>query len=224
MASSAIRKHSASLIFFHGSGETGQILIDRVRYLLGRDFNFAHINVVYPTAPLQEYTPLKGQLSKVWFDRNAVDIADPIGKQNMTKGYAVAQQLIQYEVTHGIPLNRIIVGGFSMGGALALHTGYHLTEGLAGVFTHSSFLYRNSVVFESLRNRKFTKETLPELRMFHGQNDTLVPPEWGRETSESLAKLGVSGTFTPLEDTLHVLRRKSLLDIEKWILTKLPPL
>ncbi|KAH8311663.1 hypothetical protein KR044_007397, partial [Drosophila immigrans] len=223
MASSTIRKHSASVIFFHGSGDTGPNLLEWVKFLLGRDLDFTHIKIVYPTAPLQKYTPLNGQLSTVWFDRRSVNIAAQESRKSMAESYSIVQKLIQNEVDNGIPLNRIIVGGFSMGGALALHAGYHLNTGVAGVFAHSSFLNRQSVVYESLSNRKDANDKLPELYMFHGERDTLVPLEWGQETWDSLHKLGVSGTFTPLKNTLHELKNKSMLSLEEWILKKLPP-
>ncbi|EDV93856.1 lysophospholipase-like protein 1 [Drosophila grimshawi] len=224
MSASTIRKYSASVIFFHGSGDTGPNLLEWVRFLLGRDFDLSHIRIVYPTAPVQKYTPLNGQLSNVWFDRRSINIAAMESKKSMSQCYNIVQQLIQNEVDQGIPLNRIIVGGFSMGGALALHTGYHLNTDLAGVFALSSFLNRQSVVYESLASRESANGTLPELRMFHGERDTLVPLEWGRETFESLQKLGITGTFTPLGNTLHELKKSSLLELQKWISIKLPAL
>ncbi|XP_064554458.1 lysophospholipase-like protein 1 [Drosophila montana] len=222
MSTLTLRKYSAAVIFFHGSGDTGQNLLEWVRFLLGRDFNLAHVKMIYPTAPMQKYTPLSGELSTVWFDRRSVNIAALESKKSMSQCYDIVHQLIQNEIDHGIPLNRIIVGGFSMGGALALHTCYHLYTGMAGVFAHSSFLNRQSVVYESLENYKAPKNTLPELLMFHGERDTLVPLEWGLETFESLQKQGIEGTFTPLKSTLHELKKRSLLDLEEWILKKLP--
>lgn len=195
-----------------------------IRFLLGRNLDFEHIKFVYPTAPKQKYTPLNGELSSVWFDRRSLNIAAEESRKSMSECYDNVKKIIQSEVDQGIPVNRIIVGGFSMGGAVALHTGYHLNPDLAGIFTHSSFLNRKSVVYESIQNRKLTSETLPELRMFHGERDTLVPLEWGEETFEALKSVGVSGTFTPLKNTLHELKIKSLLEIEQWILSKLPPL
>lgn len=224
MSATAIRKYSASVIFFHGSGDTGPNLMEWIRFLLGRNLDFEHIKFVYPTAPKQKYTPLNGELSSVWFDRRSLNIATEESRKSMSECYDNVKKIIQSEVDQGIPVNRIIVGGFSMGGAVALHTGYHLNPDLAGIFTHSSFLNRKSVVYESIQNRKLTSGTLPELRMFHGERDTLVPLEWGEETFEALKSVGVSGTFTPLKNTLHELKIKSLLEIEQWILSKLPPL
>ncbi|XP_016941347.1 lysophospholipase-like protein 1 [Drosophila suzukii] len=218
----ATGKHTASVIFFHGSGDTGPNVLEWVRFLLGRDLEYPHIKIIYPTAPKQKYTPLDGELSNVWFDRKSVNIAAPESRKSMSQCYDAVNQLIDEEVSSGIPLNRIIVGGFSMGGAVALHTGYHLRPSLAGVFAHSSFLNRGSVVYESLANNQ--TDSLPELRMFHGERDTLVPQDWGVETFESLKKLGVKGTFHPLRNTLHELKTASITDLEKWIQEKLPPL
>ncbi|XP_030370003.1 lysophospholipase-like protein 1 [Scaptodrosophila lebanonensis] len=218
------RTHSASVIFFHGSGDTGPNVLEWVRFLLGKDLDFRHIKVIYPTAPLQKYTPMDGELSTVWFDRRSINVAAQESRKSMAQSYDIANQLIQDEVDQGIPHNRIVVGGFSMGGALALHTGYHLNTNLAGVFAHSAFLNRGSVVYESLQNRTNSSDELPELRSYHGDRDTLVPLDWGKESFDALQKLGVTGTFKPLKNCLHELKKASMLDLEQWINEKLPPL
>lgn len=219
----ATGRHTASVIFLHGSGDTGSGVLEWVRFVLGRNLEYPHIKVIYPTAPLQKYTPMDGEMSHVWFDRKSINIAASEHKRSMSQCYDLINELIEKEVSSGIPLNRIIVGGFSMGGALALHTGYHLKPEIAGVFAHSAFLNRESVVYESLQNRS-DETPLPELRMFHGERDTLVPKVWGEETFKNLQNLGVKGTFHSLKNTLHELKTASIADMEKWIKEKLPPL
>ncbi|XP_037828557.1 lysophospholipase-like protein 1 [Lucilia sericata] len=216
--------HNASVIFLHGSGDTGRNLIEWVRFLLGRDMEFPHIKVIYPTAPFKPYTPLGGQMSNVWFDRQTISIEAPENRQSLEDIYEKVNEMINEEVSQGVPVNRIIVGGFSMGGALAMHAGYHLNNKLGGVFACSSFLNRNSIVYESLKNSSKDNNVLPELKMFHGGRDTLVPIEWGKESFDNLSKLEVKGTFTPLKNTLHELKKQELLDLQEWILQKLPPL
>lgn len=183
---------------------------------------YQHIKLIYPTAPFKPYTPLNGQLSNVWFDRESISIEAPENRQSLSEIYEKVNEIINEEVKQGIPINRIIVGGFSMGGALAMHTGYHLNTQLGGVFALSSFLNRDSIVYDSLRSRSHSNSPLPELRMFHGGRDTLVPIEWGQESFNKLLKLGVKGSFTPLKNTLHELKTQELLDLEDWILNKLP--
>lgn len=113
-----------------------------------------------------------------------------------------------------------------MGGALALHVGYHVNPDLAGVFACSSFLNDNSILFETLERRKSqpNAEHLPKLLMYHGERDSLVPLSWGKESFDELVTLGVTGEFKPLKNTLHELKANQLLEIQDWILKLLPPL
>lgn len=113
-----------------------------------------------------------------------------------------------------------------MGGALALHAGFHVNQELAGIFTCSSFLNDDSIVFETLRTRKKQQQTgpLPKLLMFHGDRDNLVPLSWGRESFDEIVQLSVDGEFKPLKNTLHELKANELRDIHQWILEQLPPL
>lgn len=112
-----------------------------------------------------------------------------------------------------------------MGGALALHTAYHVNRNLAGVFGCSSFLNNDSVVYESLKTTAANSEPkLPKLLMFHGDRDSLVPADWGRKTYDQLCNLGVSGQFVTLKNTMHELKTKEIVDLQQWIGELLPPL
>lgn len=195
-----------------------------VRNILSRDLSYPHIRMIFPTAPLQPYTPMTGELSHVWFDRKAICIDSAEIRGSMSEAYDTMRKLIQDEVSKDIPLNRIMVGGFSMGGALALHTGYQVNRELAGVFACSSFINRKSRIYETLGSlRDADNVKLPELLMFHGTNDQLVPLKWGNESYRKLTELGVKGKFTVLQDTEHELKVQELLAIEEFILSKLPP-
>jgi len=124
------------------------------------------VKFVFPTAPLQSYTPMEGEMRNVWFDRKSVSIEAYESRKSMAAIYETINEMIKQEIDSGIPPHRIVVGGFSMGGCLALHTGYHLQTDIGGIFAFSSFLNKNSIVYDSLENR--TSQRLPPLRMFHG--------------------------------------------------------
>lgn len=114
-----------------------------------------------------------------------------------------------------------------MGGALALHTGYHVHRDLAGVFVCSGFLNNNSIVYESMKSVQKNPDELkrlPPLIMFHGERDSLVPCEWGKKTFEELTALGVKGEFKILKMTMHELKTSEILEIQDWIAKLLPPL
>uniref|UniRef100_U5EXF5 palmitoyl-protein hydrolase n=1 Tax=Corethrella appendiculata TaxID=1370023 RepID=U5EXF5_9DIPT len=212
-------RHTGTVIFFHGSGDTGNNLVEWIRFLLGKDMDFPHLKIIFPTAPVQPYTPLGGQNSNVWFDRRSISIDAKESRSSLAAIYETVQEILKREIGEGISPHRIIVGGFSMGGALALHTGYHLflnQQQLGGIFACSSFLNRTSIVYESLSTAS-SDTKLPKLLMFHGDRDTLVPLKWGETTFQELRNSGVSGDFITLKNTLHELKKRQILQLCDWI-------
>eukprot|EP00062_Callorhinchus_milii_P018741 gi/632972545/ref/XP_007902711.1/ PREDICTED: lysophospholipase-like protein 1 isoform X5 [Callorhinchus milii] len=155
-------RHTASIIFLHGSGQgfaaghehkeagdTGQGIRAWVKDVLSKDLIFPHIRVIYPTAPLRPYTPMNGALSTVWFDRTKIVNNCPEHLTSIDLMCQLLDGLVGEEVKAGIPKERIIIGGFSMGGCMAMHLAYRFHQQVAGVFALSSFLNNNSVVYQA---------------------------------------------------------------------------
>ncbi|GJQ82339.1 hypothetical protein Trydic_g411 [Trypoxylus dichotomus] len=184
--------NTGTVIFFHGSGDTGGGILDWVKFLIG-DFTSPHLKFLFPTAPLRPYKPLNGEMSHVWFDRYDIVPTVPEHQETLASIDVQIKRLIDGEVANGTALNKIIVGGFSMGGALALHTAYRNVPGLAGAFALSSFLNNESSVYEALQSPSECHAT--PFIMFHGDHDTLVPSAWGEATYKGLKKQGVNGEF-----------------------------
>ncbi|KAL2770775.1 lysophospholipase-like protein 1 isoform e, partial [Daubentonia madagascariensis] len=221
-------RHSASLIFLHGSGDSGQGLRRRIKEVLNQDLTFQHIKIIYPTAPLsytigpsfaRPYTPMKGGLSSVWFDRFKISSDCPEHLESIDIMCQVLTDLIDDEVKSGIKKNRILVGGFSMGGCMAMHLAYRNHQDVAGVFALSSFLNKASAVYQALQK---SDGVLPELFQCHGTADELVLHSWGEETNSMLKSLGVSAKFHSFPDVYHELSKTELEKLKSWILTKLP--
>lgn len=110
-----------------------------------------------------------------------------------------------------------------MGGCLAMHTGFHVNQRLAGVFACSSFLNKGSIVYDTIKANA-DPHKLPKLLMFHGTRDNLVPLEWARTSWNQLQQLGVEGDFRILQNTFHELKTNELNELREWILKVLPPL
>ncbi|XP_066991701.1 lysophospholipase-like protein 1 isoform X2 [Anabrus simplex] len=162
------------------------------------------------------------QRSHAWFNRPKVSLDAP---EDLTTIDSMAQELsvlVNKEVEQGIPLNRIIVGGFSNGGTMALHLAYRYLPQLSGVFALSTFLNHNSSVYEALQMK--TTQELPPLFMCHGDQDGLVSDEWASQTANTLQKLGVDVQFHIIKDADHELTKRELLQLMDWISEKLPPL
>lgn len=216
----ATKKHTATLFFFHGSGDTGDNVKEWIDILNKEELKFPHIKIIYPTAPAQPYTPNNGMISNVWFNRKEISNNVSEEEHSIDSICHTVLQLINAEHTNGIEYNRIIVGGFSMGGALALHVAYRCKLSLAGVVAISSFLNKNSLVYQHLKSNKIEK--MPPLLQFHGTLDELVPIQWAEESYNMLSNFGVNAKFIPLNNVYHELVGKEIQELKKWINNILP--
>ncbi|XP_031432435.1 lysophospholipase-like protein 1 [Clupea harengus] len=212
-------KHSASIIFLHGSGDTGLGLRAWVRDTF--HLAFPHIRIIYPTAPARPYTPMQGALSNVWFDRHQISRDCSEHLESVDDMCSTLGSILHDEVQAGIPKHRIIIGGFSMGGAMALHLACRNHPEVGGVFALSSFLNKDSVVYQAVDDRK--GHPLPELFQCHGSSDELVLHEWGEQTGALLRKAGMSVSFHTLPGLHHQLCAPELELLRAWLLRKLPP-
>ncbi|KAK2910680.1 hypothetical protein Q8A73_008395 [Channa argus] len=215
-------KHSASVIFLHGSGDTGQGLRAWVRDVLVPDLAFSHIRVIYPTAPARPYTPMRGALSTVWFDRYKISQDCPEHLESIDAMCSTLNSIIQEEVNAGIPKHRMLIGGFSMGGAMALHLACRYNPDVAGVFALSSFLNKDSVTYQAVEERRRAGLPIPELFQCHGTSDELVLHQWGEDTSLLLRSAGMNTTFHSLPGLYHQLSQPEMELLRSWILNKLP--
>ncbi|XP_010141949.1 PREDICTED: lysophospholipase-like protein 1 [Buceros rhinoceros silvestris] len=180
---------------------------------------FQHIKVIYPTAPARPYTPKNGALSTVWFDRYKISNDCPEHIESIDSMCQGLTELINDEAKNGIAKNRILIGGFSMGGGMAMHLAYRFHPDLAGVFALSSFLNKNSAVYQALKS---TENVLPELFQCHGTADELVLCSWGEETNKMLKSLGVSTSLHIFPNLNHELSRTEIEQLKTWIVKKLP--
>lgn len=170
---------------------------------------FAHLSIDHSTQP-----------THVWFDRNAIEPTAAEARSSHEAIYASVAQLIDAEVAAGIPLQRIAVGGFSMGGALALHVAYHVRPEVRACFALSSFLNLKSIVYETLSAK--APERPAELLMMHGERDRLVRPDWGRQTFDALRAFGVPGAWKSIPNASHELKRHELKEVIQWLEQMLP--
>ncbi|XP_060826858.1 lysophospholipase-like protein 1 [Bombus pascuorum] len=212
--------HSASLFLFHGSGDTGSNFKEWIDIMNRKELKFPHIKIIYPTAPLQSYTPLHGMQSHVWFDRKNISIEAQEDTESINSMCITIAELIDKEISDGIPNDKIVLAGFSMGGALSMYLSYKYKLSLAGCCAMSSFLNKNSFVYQHLKNNPGIRA--PPLLQFHGVDDKLVPIKWGEECYNSLKELGVNTQFVPLNGVDHELSRIEIQAFKEWLLNILP--
>ncbi|KAH0510488.1 Lysophospholipase-like protein 1 [Microtus ochrogaster] len=222
-------KHSASLIFLHGSGFS-QLLWESFKYKPGsqneRSFSegpsAGKSGGMYLSASVSCCLTHAGEaigyaaLPHVVSEEKCKEAEHLESIDGMRQ---VLTELIDDEVKSGIQKSRILIGGFSMGGCMAMHLAYRNHRDVAGVFALSSFLNKDSAIYKDLLQ---ADGAFPELFQCHGTADELVLHSWGEETNSKLKSLGVSAVFHSLPNLYHDLNRTELERLKSWILTKLP--
>lgn len=100
----------------------------------------ASMKIVCPTAPTQPVTLNAGFRMPSWFDLKTLDVGGPEDEEGIRSASQNIHSLINSEISKGIPSNRVVLGGFSQGGALALYSALTYDQPLAGVIALSCWL------------------------------------------------------------------------------------
>jgi len=196
--------HDATIIWLHGLGDTGRGWAS-VAAELQEIEGIKTARFLFPTAPTQPVTVNMGISMPSWFDINSLDPRlfqmDPMGLADSAK---YIRGLVQEQVDAGIALNRIVLVGFSQGGAVALAACAEGLEEIGGVLMLSSFV-GSSLPSGSCR--------LPPVKFFHGEADTLVPLWWAQQGFEALKAHGAQATFRSYTGLQHSSCREEMRDI-----------
>ncbi|XP_028165601.1 acyl-protein thioesterase 1 [Ostrinia nubilalis] len=208
----ATAKHTASLIFFHGLGDTGHGWASTIAAIRG-----PHVKVICPTASTMPVTLNAGFRMPSWFDLRTLDATAPEDEEGILRTTKLVHALIADEVKGGIPANRILVGGFSQGGALALHSALTYPESLAGVMSLSCWLPRHAHFPDGVK----APLDLPIFQA-HGDCDPVVPFKWGQMTASFLKTFMKNIEFTTYQGLTHSSSEAELKDMRAFIDKTLP--
>lgn len=122
---------------------------------------------------------------------------DSLVRNEDTEGIKRSQKyfhdLIQEEVNSGIPPERIVLGGFSQGGAMSLLAGLTCTSKLGGIVGLSSWLLLSKTFADLVKPTDANRQT--PVMMFHGDADPIVPFQRGKLSADLLKELGYDVTF-----------------------------
>ncbi|KAK6171997.1 hypothetical protein SNE40_018405 [Patella caerulea] len=179
-------QHTASLIFLHGLGDTGKGWSDTLGSL-----RLKNIKIICPTAPIKPVTLNAGMQMPSWFDIRGLSPDSPEDEEGIKQATAKLQALIAEEEKLGIPTERIAIGGFSQGGAVALYTAYTTNKRLGALLAFSTWMPLHKR-FTS-QGVKYNVE-MPVLQC-HGTEDPVVPLRWGQMTSQLVSSFFTKHTF-----------------------------
>jgi phospholipase/carboxylesterase len=201
---------TAAVIWLHGLGADGNDFVPIVPELkLPNDLG---IRFIFPNAPHQPVTCNGGYVMRSWYDIYSLNDFDREDKTGLMQSQQTVEQLIQNEISRGIKPDRIILMGFSQGGAVVLHTGLRYSQRLAGIGALSTYLPLRDDVMEE----KHSANTNIPIFMAHGLHDTIVRYEFGEKSCQLLQQLGycVNWFSYPME---HNVCAEEINDISTWI-------
>lgn len=173
-----------TVILLHGLGDSGDGWAPMAPHIV-RD-GWPPVRLIFPHAPVQPVTINGGMKMRSWYD--IVDLGDIESRADQAgleeSGRAV-EALIRREAERGVPASRLILAGFSQGGAVALTWGLRREEPLAGLVAMSTYLPMSELVLKAARRG----EPYPVF-MAHGLYDPMVPVRAGELAAEQVRSLG----------------------------------
>lgn len=200
-------------MFLHGLGDTGERWSKALESIVE-----AHVKLVCPTATSIPVTINKGARMPAWFDIRGLDLSaveDVHGIWNATKE---VHSLINDQIAAGVPSNRIVVGGFSQGGALALHAGLTFPERLAGIVALSCWL-PFSTLFEPSR---VTANRDIDVLQCHGNADNVVPYTFGQLSAFAMRGVTRNVDFRTFAGLVHTVTPQEMLVVADFVRSHLP--
>lgn len=172
------------MIWLHGLGADGNDFVPILPQLVRREW--PAIRFVFPHAPVRPVTINNGVAMRAWYDIRELDLANRADEQGVAESRAQVEALIAREGERGIPPARIILAGFSQGGAVTLATGLRRSEPLAGLVGLSTYVPAAQGAKAALAEGA----TRQPVFLAHGTHDPVVPFRAGRQSADLLRGLG----------------------------------
>ncbi|KAM4066044.1 phospholipase/Carboxylesterase [Hirsutella rhossiliensis] len=223
----AVGKHTATVFFAHGLGDSGAGWADAVQHWR-RKRRLDEVKFVLPNAPVMPITLNNGFPMPAWFDIKS--LAPSINSlqaralnedvAGILESRAYFHSLIQDEISAGIPAHRIVLGGFSQGGASSILAGLTAPVQIGGVVALSSWLLLSQSFKEHVPEGDFNKAT--PVFMAHGDRDQMVRYDLAKASAEALKNMGYDVTLKTYPGMEHSACAEELDEVEAFLKERLP--
>jgi len=215
-------KQTATLIFLHGLGDYGESWSEAfAEYRIPEAAR--HVKFLFPTAPVQKVTLNMGMPMTTWFDIHGLDQNAKEDQAGIEKSSKLLQDMIEQEIQSGISPERVIVGGFSMGGAVALHAALTSPHRLGGVLALSTWLPLSTTFPQALISGD-KKVNLPILQC-HGNQDPMIQIRWARLTEQGVKAMGLKQyEFKEYNNMGHSSCDQEMKDVSAFVVKKFTPI
>jgi phospholipase/carboxylesterase len=198
----------AAVIWLHGLGADGNDFAPIVPEL--RLPSSMSVRFIFPHAPSIPVTINGGYIMPAWYDIKQADVSRRVDDVQLRRSAAAVHAFVSQQQEAGIDSRRIILGGFSQGGAVVLEAALSCPLPLAGVMSLSSYFPTADSVTVSDAN-----QTLPVL-ICHGSQDTVVDESLGKQSETALRELGYQPEYHSYPMP-HSVCPQEIRDISMWL-------
>ncbi|HET7395474.1 MAG TPA: alpha/beta hydrolase [Gammaproteobacteria bacterium] len=204
----------ASIVWLHGLGADGhdfEPIVPELKLPASLPVRF-----VFPNAPVRPVTMNNGYPMRAWFDLVKIGMHQLRDQAGMQASRMMLEALIARENDRGIPASRIVLAGFSQGGAVALYTGLQYRERLAGIMALSTYL----PLVDGFEFVLDPANTRVPIFYAHGTQDPVVPLQLAELTRNELTARGCSILWHtyPMPHAVHP---QEIQHIRAWLLSVL---
>ncbi|KAM7384697.1 hypothetical protein PAMA_011858 [Pampus argenteus] len=208
------KKETAAVIFLHGLGDSGHGWAEALTAI-----QLPHVKVICPHAPQIPVTLNMKMVMPAWFDLMGLSPDTPEDESGIKKAADNIKAIIEHEAKNGIPPHRIMLGGFSQGGALSLYTALTCQHQLAGVVALSCWL----PLHKSFPSASNGYKNIPILQC-HGEMDGTIPVQFGAMTAEKLTSIVNPQliTFKTYPGLVHSSCPQEMATVKEFIAKYLP--
>lgn len=202
----------ATMVLLHGLGADGWDFVP----IVGELHLPQAVRFVFPHAPQRPVTVNAGYVMRAWYDIKSFTPEGRADAAGLEESSRRITGCLEREVMRGVAADRIVLAGFSQGGAVALTAGLRFPERLAGILALSTYLPFPA----RLAEEKSAANTDVPILMCHGQLDPVVPVAMGLEARDQLRAQGypVDWHEYPMQ---HEVCAEELALIARWMRQRL---
>jgi phospholipase/carboxylesterase len=170
------------------------------------------VRIVFPHAPMRPVTINRGMVMRAWYDVREDGGERREDEAGVRASQKLIEALIDREQSRGVAASRLVLAGFSQGGAMALHTGLRHPERLAGVLALSCFL----PLADKLADEASPANRDGPIFLAHGTHDAVIPISRARRARTVLEGLGyrVEWREYPMP---HAVCPEEIADVGRWL-------
>ncbi|MDQ3289081.1 MAG: alpha/beta hydrolase [Pseudomonadota bacterium] len=203
-----------SVIWLHGLGADGNDFVPIAPELVRS--GWPALRFVFPHAPFRAVTVNNGALMRAWYDIREFDLANRADEAGVIESVSQVEALIVREGERGIPPHRVLLAGFSQGGAMTLAAGLQRQVPLAGLIVLSAYLPLGPTALAALDEATPQAARKQPVFMAHGQHDPVVPYQAGAASAKRIASLGIKLDWHAYP-MAHQVSAQQISDLGDWM-------